>query len=63
MKRYAVLILVLGISGCVAVPVGGPPGAYADLYVSPPPLVVARPHYYGYSGYGWGYRGNWRHWR
>lgn len=66
MKRSVLLILALSMTGCVAVPVGGPPGVYADVVVAPPLVArpyYARPYYYGYYGHAYGYRGNWRHGR
>jgi hypothetical protein len=60
MKRLLVLTLAAaGLTGCVAV--AGPPG----LYVSPPPVVVVRPHHYGQHGHARFDRGYRRehHWR
>lgn len=42
------------LAGCAVYP-AEPPGVYAGVYVSPPPVVVYRPYYYGYYGYR-------RHW-
>lgn len=56
MKHLSILVLAaIGLAGCVAVPVAEPPGAYAGVYVTPPPVFVGRPHYYGYYGHR-------RHW-
>lgn len=61
MRMLAMLLAAVALSGCVAVPVVGPPG----VYVAPPaPVVVVRPYpyygYYGYHGYYGGYRNRWR---
>jgi len=56
MKRLALLIFACaGLVGCVAVPVAGPPGAYAG---PPGPAVIVQPYFYGgYYGY---HRHHWR---
>ncbi len=56
MKKFAwILITALGLSGCVAVPVGEP-----GVYVAPPTVVVQPYGYYGYYGYrGYGPRHHW----
>ncbi len=55
----SIVLAALALSGCVAVPVPvAPRPAYVEPY--PPPVVVIRPApYYGYHGYGPG----WRRWR
>jgi hypothetical protein len=78
MKRHlAGLAAALGLGGCVAVPVQGPPVAYAPapVVVAPAPAVVVppvayyRPYpYYYYSpfafNFGFTYHGGYRHgWR
>ena len=49
MRMLAIALVAIGLSGCVAVPVVGPPGVYG---APPAPVVVVRPYgYYGYYGY------------
>ena len=45
-KLVWVLLAGIGLSGCVAVPVGEP-----GVYFAPPTLVVQPFGYYGYYGY------------
>ncbi len=63
MKILVLLLAVIGLSGCIAVPVYDTPGAYVGV---PAPTVVVRPYvggyYYGYRGaYRGGYRDGYRH--
>jgi hypothetical protein len=53
MKTLSLLVAVIGLGGCVAVPVFEPPG----VYVAPPaPAVIVRPYRYDRYGYHGQYR-------
>ncbi|HYT47444.1 MAG TPA: hypothetical protein VEL04_03415 [Burkholderiales bacterium] len=53
MKTLSILLIAAAaLTGCAVVPYPEPAGVYVA-----PPVVVARPYYYGYYGYR-GYYGN-----
>ena len=52
MKTFALLVAVIGLNGCVAVPVFEPSG----VYVAPARPVVVRPYRYDRYGYHGQYR-------
>ncbi|OGA01392.1 MAG: hypothetical protein A2Z64_09910 [Betaproteobacteria bacterium RIFCSPLOWO2_02_67_12] len=65
MKAVVLLLAVVGLSGCIAVPIAEPSGVYVGV---PAPTVVVRPYVGGYYGYRGGYRSGYRsgdrhHWR
>ncbi len=53
----AALLVLFGLSGCVAYPAPGYPGGYAyapaPVYVAPAPVVVGGCWGCGFRGHGW----------
>lgn len=59
MKILVLLLAAVGLSGCIAVPIAEPSGAYVGVGV-PVPGIVVRPYVGGYYGYRSGYRSGYR---
>jgi hypothetical protein len=58
MKTVALLLAAIGLTGCIAVPVAEPYGAYIGV---PAPAIVVQPRFGGYYyGYRDGHRGDYR---
>ncbi|MBV8651680.1 MAG: hypothetical protein JO255_09455 [Alphaproteobacteria bacterium] len=59
-RTLAVLVLGVGLAGCVYEPVPAPPPGY--VYAPPPPAYVYGPPVYGSVVIGGGWGGGYHHW-